>query len=89
MTTITKYNRSIHPCVKGRLCRLLFSTSSTSTVVGRDVQDTIAAVDDVAFSGDKNIFALHQEYFFRFSRLVGKAKKFERDRRRWRDGGGG
>src|ERR1700675_2800022 len=51
------------------------------------MQDAIAPVDDVAFSGDKNVFALGQEYLLRLAGPVGKAKKLERDRRRrlnWR-----
>src|SRR3979411_2651079 len=49
------------------------------------MQDAIAPVDDVAFSGDKNVFALGQEYLLRFTGPVGKAKKLERDGRRRRD----
>ena len=46
------------------------------------MQDTITPVDNVALSGDKNVFTLGQEHLFRFPGPVGKAKKLERDRRR-------
>src|ERR1700686_70775 len=51
------------------------------------MQDSIAPVDDVAFSGNKNVLALGQEYLLRLPGPIGKAKKLERDRRRglnWR-----
>ena len=51
----------------------------------RDVQNPVAAIDDVAFACNENILTLRQEDLFWFARLVGKSKKLEIDRRRrWR-----
>src|SRR5450631_534204 len=50
----------------------------------RDVQNSIAAIDDVALGGNEDIFSLRKEDLLRFSRPVGKAKKLERDGRRRR-----
>src|SRR3981189_1699398 len=53
---------------------------------GRDVQDAIAAVDDVAFRRNEDILTGRQKDLFGFSRLIGETKKLQVDgwrRRRW------
>src|SRR4029077_6827023 len=48
-----------------------------------DVQNLVAAIDNVTFAGDENIFSLRQKNLFRLARLVGKAEKLKIDRRGW------
>src|ERR1700722_8187764 len=48
-----------------------------------DVQNLVAAIDNVAFAGDENIFSLRQKNLFRLARLVGKAEKLKIDGWRW------
>ena len=70
------------------LCRLLFRTSSISTDGGRNAEDTVPAIHDVAFAGDEDVLALGQENFLRLSRLAGEAEELQVDRGRGGRGGG-
>ena len=49
--------------------RLLLSTSSISTAFGRDAQHAIAPIHNLAFAGDKDVFALRQKDFLRLARV--------------------
>ena len=49
------------------------------------MENPIPAIDDVAFTGDKHIFSLREEHSLRFTRLIGKSEKLQKNRRRrWR-----
>src|ERR1700722_2492537 len=50
----------------------------------RNADHFVAPVDDLPLARDKNIFALRKKNPLRLSRLVGEAKKLQRDGRRLR-----
>src|SRR5437870_12515830 len=47
------------------------------------MQDTVAAIHDIAFARNEHILTLRKKNLSRFTRLVGEAEKLEKDGRRW------
>src|SRR5438128_10451514 len=48
------------------------------------MQDTVAAIHDIAFARNEHILTLRKENLSRFTRFVGETEKLEKDGRRWR-----
>src|SRR5713226_7191516 len=48
------------------------------------MQDTVAAIHDIAFARNEDILTLRKENLSRFTRFVGETEKLEKDGRRWR-----